>query len=162
MRRLLLTALLTACGSTPPPTAAPTGSEPRLRVITSSQAAGAVNTTLLISEGEALIVDAQFTRSSAEQVAAALLDEGVTPTSLLITHAHPDHFLGARTLANAFPDLRVVATADVVTEMQANAATIAQQQAGRRGPPARPDTGPCSQEERPRWTPGTRAKHGAQ
>ncbi|MCA9634282.1 MAG: MBL fold metallo-hydrolase [Myxococcales bacterium] len=101
-----------------------------LQVVTSPDAGGAVNSTLVLGETEVVVVDAQWTRSGANAVADAVERSGRKLTYVFITHAHPDHYFGATVLEQRFPDARVVATASTVELMQKTAAAKAKAQAG--------------------------------
>lgn len=103
-----------------------TKAEPlRIKVVTSPEMAGAVNSTLLYGANELMIVDAQFTKSGANAVADAAEKTGKKVVLVFITHAHPDHYLGTAVLKERFPDAKFIATADVTAEMQKSAADTA-------------------------------------
>jgi len=103
-------------------------------VFTSPEAAGAVNSTLLIGTSEVVVIDAQFTKSAAEAVADRVTATGKSLTAVFITHAHPDHYLGTAVLAKRFPKARFVATPDVVAAMKASATAVAEARKDMLGP----------------------------
>ncbi len=105
-----------------------------IEVITSAEKAGAVNSIIISGDAEAIVVDAQFTKSGAEQLATAIDKSGKTLTAIFITHAHPDHFLGTAILSKRFPNARIVATADVVAELEQSMAPTAATMKGMLGP----------------------------
>ncbi|MEO6088737.1 MAG: MBL fold metallo-hydrolase, partial [Umezawaea sp.] len=70
--------------------------------------------TLVTGEGEALLVDAGFTRADGHRLAAAVLDSGKALTTVFISHGDPDFYFGAEVLADAFPDAVFVATPHVI------------------------------------------------
>ena len=80
-----------------------------------------VVSSLIIAEKEIVIVDAQMTRSHAYRVAAKALDTGKRLSRIYITHAHPDHYLGAAVLKDAFPKAEIIATANTVKLIKAKA-----------------------------------------
>ncbi|MFK7989773.1 MAG: MBL fold metallo-hydrolase [Sandaracinaceae bacterium] len=141
LRRCLLATILTlsGCGgasqseATTPDTTSESGAAAELMVVTSPEAAGAVNSTLIVADGRALVIDAQFTVSGARAVIARLEAAGAELDTVLITHAHPDHYFGARTLIERYPEARVIAAPAVVAEMQETASAVAAQQSGRLG-----------------------------
>ncbi len=54
---------------------------------------------------EALVVDPGF---EAEEVLRVLRDEGLQPTTIVLTHAHVDHACGAAAIKRAFPGARLL------------------------------------------------------
>jgi glyoxylase-like metal-dependent hydrolase (beta-lactamase superfamily II) len=68
-----------------------------------------VNSTIIAGDKELLLIDAQFTLSSAHRLAAQLLEMGKPLTTIYITHPHPDHLFGLAVLKQAFPQARVFA-----------------------------------------------------
>lgn len=107
-----------------------TASVLELQVVTSPEAAGAVNTSLVLGAKEVVVVDAQWTKSGANAVADAVEASGRELTYVFITHAHPDHYFGASVLKQRFPGARVVASASTVEHIQATAVAKAKAQAG--------------------------------
>ncbi|MBO9567674.1 MAG: MBL fold metallo-hydrolase [Cellulomonas iranensis] len=72
---------------------------------------------LVTGEREAVVVDAGFTRADGHRIAAAVLDSGRTLTTVLVTAGDPDFYFGAEVLADAFPDARFLAPADVIAHV---------------------------------------------
>jgi glyoxylase-like metal-dependent hydrolase (beta-lactamase superfamily II) len=68
-----------------------------------------VNSTLVSGEKEMLLIDAQFSLSSAHRLAARILESGKQLTTIYVTHPHPDHLFGLAVLKQAFPQARIVA-----------------------------------------------------
>jgi glyoxylase-like metal-dependent hydrolase (beta-lactamase superfamily II) len=68
-----------------------------------------VASVLVMGKTEAVLIDAQWTLSNAHRVIAEILDTGKNLKTIYLTHAHPDHYFGAGTIAEAFPQARVVA-----------------------------------------------------
>lgn len=118
--------LTVACASSAPQLA--------IEVVTSPEAAGAVNSALLIGSDEVVIVDAQFTKSGAIAVADAAEKSGRAVRRVFITHAHPDHYLGTAVLRERFPDAKFIASPDVVDEMKASATATAEARRAMLGP----------------------------
>lgn len=77
-----------------------------------------VTSTLISGEKEAVLVDAQFTRSEAHRLAAQILESGKKLTTIFITHAHPDHSFGLEVLTRQFPGAKVVAKPEVVRAIE--------------------------------------------
>ncbi|HWH25357.1 MAG TPA: MBL fold metallo-hydrolase [Pseudolysinimonas sp.] len=70
--------------------------------------------TLVTGETEAVLVDAGFTRADGHRAVAAVLDSGKRLTTVFISTGDPDFYFGAEVIADAFPDARIVAPADVI------------------------------------------------
>lgn len=158
---VLLSALsmFSACKSTQDAARAPSepGVQPLgIEVFTAPAAAGAVNSTIVLGASEALVIDAQFTKSGANAVADRIDAAGRTLTQVFITHGHPDHYFGARTLLERFPQARVVASAETVEVIRASAAAKVEAQQGQlgRGSPSfrRSLPGPRSNSKDTRWS----------
>jgi glyoxylase-like metal-dependent hydrolase (beta-lactamase superfamily II) len=85
---------------------------------TASEAGFLVNSHLIAGEKEAILVDAQFTRSEAAKAVTFVRSSGKKLKYIFITHAHPDHFFGLEVLQREFPDARILATADTVADLK--------------------------------------------
>lgn len=68
-----------------------------------------VASVIVTGKTDAVLIDAQWTLSSAHRVIVEILETGKKLTTIYLTHAHPDHYFGVGTIAQAFPDARVVA-----------------------------------------------------
>ncbi len=68
-----------------------------------------VNSTLISGEKEMLVIDPQFSLSSAHRLAAEILESGKQLTTIYVTHPHPDHLFGLAVLKQVFPQARAVA-----------------------------------------------------
>jgi glyoxylase-like metal-dependent hydrolase (beta-lactamase superfamily II) len=75
--------------------------------------------TLITGEKEAFLIDAGFTRADGHRLVAAILDSGKTLTKVFISHADPDFYWGAEVVADAFPDVALVATPLVIEHIRA-------------------------------------------
>lgn len=74
--------------------------------------------TLITGETDAVLVDAAFTRADGHRLAAAVLDSGKNLTTIFISHADPDFYFGAEVLADAFPEVKFVATPQVIEHIR--------------------------------------------
>jgi len=81
------------------------------KVFFSDEEGFAVASVIVMGEKDAVLIDAQWTLSSAHRVIAEILDTGKELKTIYLTHAHPDHYFGAGVIAQAFPRARVVAVA---------------------------------------------------
>jgi glyoxylase-like metal-dependent hydrolase (beta-lactamase superfamily II) len=88
---------------------------------TASEAGFLVNSHLIYGEREALLVDAQFTRSEARKVVEMVRATGRELKTIFITHGHPDHYLGLEILTREFPRAQVLARPAVIADIQASA-----------------------------------------
>lgn len=88
-----------------------------LVVYTSGEDALLVNSTLILGASDAILVDAQLTLANAHRLVAAILESGHRLTTIYITHAHPDHYLGLDVLRQAFPSARITALPGVIEDM---------------------------------------------
>lgn len=69
---------------------------------------------LIAGDHDAVVVDAAFTRADGHRIVAAVLDSGRTLQAVLVTGGDPDFYFGAEVIADAFPDARFLAPADVI------------------------------------------------
>lgn len=90
-------------------------------VFTADPLGGLVDSTLIVGEERALLIDAQFTRPNAERLADVIAVTGKTLETIFITHYHPDHHLGLGIIMDRFPDARPVAHASVQPALAAAA-----------------------------------------
>lgn len=88
-----------------------------LKVITSSPGSLNTNFTLIQGESQAVLVDVPFLRSDAYRLVADILDSGKTLTTIIVTHAHPDHYFTLDVLRDAFPNARAIAAPVVVADV---------------------------------------------
>ncbi len=68
-----------------------------------------VASVIVTGKTDAVLIDAQWTLSNAHRVIAEILETGKILKTIYITHAHPDHYFGLGTIAEAFPKARIVA-----------------------------------------------------
>src|SRR4051812_29332609 len=72
-------------------------------------------TSVIVSDDtESVVIDAAFTRADGHRIVAGVLDSGTRLTSVLITAGDPDFYFGAEVIADAFPNARFLAPADVI------------------------------------------------
>jgi glyoxylase-like metal-dependent hydrolase (beta-lactamase superfamily II) len=68
-----------------------------------------VASVIVTGKEEAILIDAQWTLSNAHRVIAEIAETGRRLKAIYVTHAHPDHYFGLGTIAEAFPTARVTA-----------------------------------------------------
>ncbi len=107
LHRVLLAIALVWLGLLP---SAQAQSKLQLTVFTGKGVSGYdVNSTLISGDKEMLLIDAQFSLSSAHRLAAEILESGKQLTTIYVTHSHPDHLFGLAVVKQAFPQARIVA-----------------------------------------------------
>ncbi|WP_434607424.1 MBL fold metallo-hydrolase [Pseudomonas sp. D2-30] len=80
-----------------------------------------VTSVLVSGEKEAILVDAQFGKTQAEQVVEKIRASGKGLTTIYISHGDPDYYFGLQTLVAAFPEAKVLASAPTVEHIKATA-----------------------------------------
>lgn len=78
-----------------------------------------VNSHLVVGETEAVLVDGQFFSAEAQKVVDLITGSGKTLTTVFLTHAHPDHYIGMEVIRSAFPNAKYVTTAKVLADYDA-------------------------------------------
>jgi glyoxylase-like metal-dependent hydrolase (beta-lactamase superfamily II) len=69
-----------------------------------------VASVIVTGKTDAVLIDAQWTLSNAYRVVAEILETGKVLKTIYISHAHPDHYFGLGTIAEAFPEACVIAS----------------------------------------------------
>ena len=77
-----------------------------------------VNSTLIMGEKDAILLDTGFTRSDAYKIAANVLDSGKNLKTIFISQADPDYYFGAEVLHDIFPDAQVLSSKAVLEEIK--------------------------------------------
>jgi glyoxylase-like metal-dependent hydrolase (beta-lactamase superfamily II)/ketosteroid isomerase-like protein len=89
-----------------------------IQSFTSSES-GAWSNAYLVSDGEeAILFDVPMLRSDAVSLAAMIEESGKRLSTVVISHAHPDHFMGLDVITDRFPKLRTLSTPDVVADLK--------------------------------------------
>jgi len=76
------------------------------------------SSTLIYGERDAVLVDTFLTVDQTKGLADAIVASGKTLKAIYVTHAHGDHFFGLRILQDRFPDVKALATPEVVARMK--------------------------------------------
>jgi glyoxylase-like metal-dependent hydrolase (beta-lactamase superfamily II) len=79
------------------------------KVFFSDESGFEVASLIVTGKTDAVLIDAQWTLSNAYRVIAEILETGKYLKTIYITHAHPDHYFGLGTIAEAFPKARLIA-----------------------------------------------------
>lgn len=92
-----------------------------VQTFTASEPGFLVNSHLILGSKDAILVDAQFTRSEAKKVAALVKESGHNLTTIFVTHGHPDHYFGLEVLKAEFPSAKLLTSPGSLADMQATA-----------------------------------------
>jgi glyoxylase-like metal-dependent hydrolase (beta-lactamase superfamily II) len=76
----------------------------------------AVDSHLVVGATEAVLVDGQFFSAEAQKVVELVKTSGKKLTTVFLTHAHPDHYIGMEIIRQAYPDAQFVTTAKVLAD----------------------------------------------
>jgi glyoxylase-like metal-dependent hydrolase (beta-lactamase superfamily II) len=74
--------------------------------------------TIVSGPTEAVLIDAQYLKDDVRDLGDLIERTGKKLTTIFITHAHPDHYLGVGPLLERFPEAKCVALPDVVESMK--------------------------------------------
>ena len=77
---------------------------------------GGHSATLIYGEQDAILVDTFLTVEQCNGLADAIVASG--KTLIYVTHAHGDHFFGIKVLQDRFPNVKALATPEVVAKMK--------------------------------------------
>jgi glyoxylase-like metal-dependent hydrolase (beta-lactamase superfamily II) len=78
------------------------------------------SSVLITGEREALLVDGQFTLAEQHRVLADIIDSGKVLTTVVVTTSDPDYYFGLEVIRQAFPNVKIVATATTVERIKAS------------------------------------------
>ncbi|KAF0710469.1 hypothetical protein As57867_005513, partial [Aphanomyces stellatus] len=81
-----------------------------------------VSSVLVSGANDAILVNAQFGASQAQDVVQIVKDSGKTLTTIYIAHGDPDYYFGLETIHAAFPNASIVATVATVAHINETAA----------------------------------------
>lgn len=76
------------------------------------------NSILILGDKEAVLVDGQWWLGEGEKLADMIAATGRSLKTVLITHAHPDHYMGLNAVLDRFPAARVLARKPIVEEIR--------------------------------------------
>ena len=78
-----------------------------------------VSSTLVSGPKEAILFDAQFSTKDGEQLVQMIRASGKTLKAIVITSGDPDFYFGLQPIVEAFPQVKVLATPQVVDHIRA-------------------------------------------
>ena len=74
--------------------------------------------TLIYRQQDAVLVDTFLTAEQCNGLADAIVASAMTLKAIYVTHAHGDHFFGIKILQDRFPNVKALATPEVVAKMK--------------------------------------------
>ena len=84
-----------------------------IKVFTSPDDQFWANSVIIEGAREVMLVDAQLTKTNAEKVLQQIEETKKPLSTIYITHAHADHFLGLEVFREAYPGVRIIANSAV-------------------------------------------------
>lgn len=81
-----------------------------------------VSSTLVSGPHEAMLIDAQFSTKDGEKLMQMIKASGKKLTQIVITSGDPDFYFGLEPIVKALPDVKIVATPEVVKHIAATKA----------------------------------------
>ncbi len=88
-----------------------------VEVATSSPRGLASNAVLVTGEREAVLIDTAFLLPDTQPIIDMVKASGKKLTTVLVSHAHPDHYFGIDLVREAFPGVEVYARRPVIEQM---------------------------------------------
>src|SRR5580658_6369453 len=73
-----------------------------------------VNSYFVHNKTNGIVVDCLRNREEASELAQKVRASGLKLQSIFVTHGHPDHFIGSRTLKEAFPQARILVASEAI------------------------------------------------
>ncbi|WP_035847239.1 MBL fold metallo-hydrolase [Kitasatospora azatica] len=109
-------------------TAAPPPGPPlEIAVFTGPESSYFATSSLIIGTRDAILVDAQPTRSAGRELAEWIAGKGRNLLAVVITHSHPGHYFGVEEVLRLFPQAHVLAAPPVAEAIAATAVQKAAQ-----------------------------------
>ncbi|MCI8211577.1 MBL fold metallo-hydrolase [Pseudomonas sp. S25] len=76
-----------------------------------------VSSVLVTGKKDAVLVDAQFSNTQADQIVEKIRKSGKNLTTIYISHGDPDFYFGLQTITTAYPKAKVVASAQTIAHI---------------------------------------------
>jgi len=86
----------------------------KLEILTFAGREANVNAYIVQNASHSVVIDALRNREEAAELVTVIRGTGRTLEAILVTHGHPDHYIGARTLKEAFPAARILVASESV------------------------------------------------
>ena len=129
MKKILTTSLfvttiiLSGCGNSDDKKMNESNSQAPLSLLTytpGENAIFAVASTVITGQKDAILVDAQFQNQHAKEVVNLIKKSGKNLKYIYISHSDPDYYFGTNEILKAFPNAKVVSTAQTAYLIQAS------------------------------------------
>ncbi|MBI2994768.1 MAG: MBL fold metallo-hydrolase [Gammaproteobacteria bacterium] len=95
-----------------------TSSDLEFQMFTGVEASLFPNSVLILGKRDAVLIDGQWWLSEGRKLADMIERSGRRLKAILVTHAHPDHYMGLTPIVERFPGVRVLARKPVREEIQ--------------------------------------------
>lgn len=108
-----------------------------IQKFTSSEVGAWSNAYLIKGEREAILFDVFMLRADTAKLVQAIKESGRNLTTVFVSHAHPDHFMGLEVVCDAFAGASVLSTANVAKDIASDGPwiiNILQEKLGKDGP----------------------------
>jgi glyoxylase-like metal-dependent hydrolase (beta-lactamase superfamily II) len=122
------------------------GSSDDLQIVRFAGREASVNAYIVHNGTHAIVVDCLRNREEASELAQKIRSSGLALEAIFVTHGHPDHYIGSRTLKEAFPQARILVASESVksdivgfSTWMASVGWLEQQPQMRPKSPAHPD-----------------------
>jgi glyoxylase-like metal-dependent hydrolase (beta-lactamase superfamily II) len=95
------------------------------------------NAYLIKGEREAILFDVFMLKADTAKLVQSIRESGRKLTTVIVSHAHPDHFVGLEVVCDTFPGVSVLSTANVAEDIATDGPwiiKILQQKLGKDGP----------------------------
>lgn len=86
-------------------------------IFTADASGALVDSTVILGERNAVLIDAQLTAPNAAALADVIAATGRRLETVFITHAHPDHHLGLRVILDRFPEAKAFAHPKIQSQL---------------------------------------------
>ncbi|WP_080778128.1 MBL fold metallo-hydrolase [Chryseobacterium phocaeense] len=73
-----------------------------------------ITSTIIYGDKDAMLIDAQFQKQYAEQLVKEIKATGKNLQTVFISHSDPDFYFGLDVIRKAFPDVKIISTAQTV------------------------------------------------
>jgi len=73
-----------------------------------------VNAYIVHNATHAVVIDSLRNREEAAELAQTIRKSGRRLQAIFVTHGHPDHYVGSRTLKEAFPSARILVASEAI------------------------------------------------